>query len=165
MRSKLNNNFKYLDRTPRREQRPRARYRKRGLVFSRASIGLAAEECRDIELIVLRRIIHRRRAAVGIEPLRSSPTRIFRDRLRWPAFRLTSRRPLRRALVLRHGSGWTSCRGRRRRLRLRAPTQANRGKPLHERHAPLFRMIFAQLAPLRPNLVLRRQGQLVDAAP
>ena len=68
-----------------------------------ASVGLAAEEGRNIELVVLAGIMHRRVAAMRVEALRPAPARIFRDRLGRAAFRVASAGTLRRTLlILRH---------------------------------------------------------------
>ena len=67
-------------------------------------------------------------------------------------------------------SGRSNCgiglRGARRRRRLglfRAPAEADRGQPLHQRHAALLGVVVGEFAALRPDLVLRRQRQFVDA--
>ena len=57
-----------------------------------ASVGLPAQEGRDFELIVIRRIMHRSLPAVQIEPLVAGPLGVFRDRLRRRS-RLRLRRP------------------------------------------------------------------------
>ena len=44
------------------------------------------------------------------------------------------------------------------RFALRSPAKANRGQPLHQRHAPLFGMIVVEFTALRPNFVLRGSG-------
>src|SRR5665647_2432029 len=76
------------------------------LSLSDRSVGLPAQEGRDIELVFLGRIMHRRGPTVGVETLRSGAPGIFRDRVRdsafrMAAFRITGRRPLRRG-ELRH---------------------------------------------------------------
>src|ERR1043166_4002133 len=98
---------------------------------------------------------------MGIETLWGRPAGIFRYRIRWPAFRLASRRTLRRTLELRHGSRRTRHRGRRRRIPFGLAAQANRSEPLHQRHAALLRMIVGEFAALRPDFVLRRYRKLV----
>lgn len=45
-------------------------------------VGLPAKEGRNIELVFLARIMHRRVAAMRVEPLRSGPASIFGYRLR-----------------------------------------------------------------------------------
>src|SRR5579885_3903301 len=124
------------------------------------SVGLAAQEGRDVELIILGRVMHRCRPAMGIEALRRGAAGIFGDRRHRPALRLARARP-RRPLELRH-----RLRGLRRLRRLRlvvAAPEPDRGQPLHQRHPALLRMIVGEFAALRPELVLRRQRQLVDA--
>ena len=106
-------------------------------------------------------IMHRRRPAVRVEPLRRGPAGIFRHRVGRPAFRLAGRRAqsaartAASAVRVRGAGGGSLC--------LAAPAEADRGQPLHQRHAALLRMIVAELAALRLDLVLRRQRQLVDA--
>ncbi len=57
------------------------------------SVGLAAQEGRDIENVFLDRVAHRRVAAVRIEALRSRMARIFRNRrLRRSRFGVAGRR-------------------------------------------------------------------------
>ena len=61
------------------------------------SVGLAAQEGRDIENVFLGRVAHRRGAAVRIEALRSRMARIFRNRrLRRSRFGVAGRRAKRR---------------------------------------------------------------------
>jgi transposase len=61
------------------------------------SVGLAAQEGRDIENVFLDRVAHRRGAAVRIEALRSRMARIFRNRrLRRSPFGVAGRRAKRR---------------------------------------------------------------------
>ena len=67
-----------------------------------ASVGLAAKESRDIELVVLARIMHRSVAAMRVEAVRPAAARIFRDRLGRAAFGMSSAGALRRTLILRH---------------------------------------------------------------
>src|SRR6478672_11854029 len=65
------------------------------------SVGLAAQEGRDIENVFLDRIARRRGAAVRIEALRSRMARVFRNRLcRW-CFGVAGRRAEWRTLYLR----------------------------------------------------------------
>lgn len=91
----------------------------------RPSICLAPEESRDVELILLGRIMHRCRAAMGIQTLGSRPAGIFGDRLGRPAFRLPCCWTLRWTLKLRHGPRRPG-RGRRRwRLGFRPPANAD----------------------------------------
>ena len=68
-----------------------------------ASVGLAAEEGRNIELIVLAGIMHRRVAAMRVEAMRRGPARVFRDGLRRTAFGMPGAGTLRRTLILRRG--------------------------------------------------------------
>ena len=133
------------------------------LALDRLSVRLTTEESRDIELILLSRIMHRRGAAMGVETLRSRSPCVFRYRIARPAFRMTSGRALLWTLELRrrpcgawHGS-------HRWRFALRSPAKANRSQPLHQRHAPLFGMIVVEFTTLRPNFVLRRQRQFIDS--
>src|SRR6476646_11177150 len=133
------------------------------LALDRLSVRLATEESRDIELVLLSRIMHRRRAAMGVEPLWSRSPGVFRHWIVRPAFRMTSSGARLRTLELRrrpcgawHGS-------HRWRFALRSAAKANRGQPLHQRHAPLFGMIVVEFTALRPNFVLRRQRQFVDS--
>src|SRR5262249_24880313 len=49
--------------------------------FDAPSIGLAAQEGRDVELIVIHRVVHRSLASMLIEPLRRRPFGVFRHRL------------------------------------------------------------------------------------
>ena len=70
------------------------------------SVGLAAEEGGDVELVLLAGIMHRRVAAMGIEAMRGRPPRVFRYRVRGPAFRVAGRRALLGTLELRH---WARC--------------------------------------------------------
>src|SRR4029079_7520513 len=65
-----------------------------------ASVGLAAEEGRNIELIVLAGIMHRRVAAMRVEAMRRGPARVFRDGLRRTAFGMPGAGTLRRTLIL-----------------------------------------------------------------
>lgn len=90
-------------------------------VARRPSICLASEESRDIELILLSRIMHRCCATMGIQTLRCRPAGIFGDRLGRPAFRLPCRRRLHWKLILRHGPCGPGHGRRRRGLRLRPP--------------------------------------------
>src|SRR6266849_4027373 len=62
------------------------------------SVGLAAQEGRDIENVFLDRVAHRRGAAVRIEALRSRMARIFRNRLCRSPFGVAGRRAERRTL-------------------------------------------------------------------
>ena len=95
------------------------------LLQRRLSICLASEESRDIELILLSRIMHRCRAAMGIQTLGSRPAGIFGNRLGRPAFRLPCRRTLHWTLKLRHGPRGPG-RGRRHwRLGFRPPANAD----------------------------------------
>ena len=68
----------------------------------RPSVSLAAEESRDIEFVLLGRIMHRRGATVWVEALRSGPPRIFRHRFRGPTFGVAGGRALRGTLELRN---------------------------------------------------------------
>ena len=101
------------------------------------------------------------RTGHGDRGLGRGPAGIFRHRVRRPALRLTRGRALRRALELRHrpcGRG-----GRAGGASPRRPAaKTDRGEPLHQRHALLLGMIVVEFAPLGPNLVLRRQRQLID---
>jgi hypothetical protein len=62
------------------------------------SVGLAAQEGRDIENVFLDRIARRRGAAVRIEALRSRMARVFRNRLCRSPFGVAGRRAERRTL-------------------------------------------------------------------
>ena len=46
---------------------------------------------------------------------------------------------------------------------LPTPAEADRGQPLHQRHAALLGVVVGEFAALRLDLVLRRQRQFVDA--
>src|SRR6185312_14569664 len=121
------------------------------------SVCLPAQESRNIELVLVGRIMHRRGPSVRVQALRSGPPGVFRDRL---AVGLTGRgthRPLDR----RHRT--CRARGRRRRRLLGAASDADRSQPLHQRHPALLRMVVTELAALRLDLVLCRQRQFVDA--
>lgn len=65
-------------------------------------VGLPAKEGWNIELVFVAGIMHRRVAAVRVEPLWSGPASIFGYRLGWPALRVTCRGALRRAIKLRY---------------------------------------------------------------
>ena len=93
--------------------------------FHQLSVRLTAEESRDIKLILLSGIMHRRRAAMGVEPLGSRPPRIFRHGLGRPAFRVTGSRALLRTLELRRRPRWTRHRGCRRCFPFRPPAKTN----------------------------------------
>ena len=97
------------------------------MVSKRCSVRLAAEEGRNIELVVLGRVMHSRLTAVRIEALRSSPAGIFRHGIALTAFRLARGRTL-GLFELRHGP-----RGARHRRRLRllgAAAEADRSEAL-----------------------------------
>src|SRR5262245_54893223 len=90
------------------------------------SVRLAAEESRDIELIVLGRFMHRCGAAMRVKTLWTRSPRVLRHGLCRPTFRLTRGRALLWAFELRRGP----CRGTRhggrcRRFPLRSPAKAN----------------------------------------
>src|SRR5581483_9631355 len=97
-------------------------------------VCLAAEEGRNVELILLRGIMHRRGAAVRIKALRRSPARVFGHGVGRPPFRLTRTRPD-RTLVLWSGRAGLPV------IRLAAPAEADVRKPLHQCHALLLGMI------------------------
>src|SRR4029079_736528 len=67
------------------------------------SVGLAAEEGRNIELIVLAGIMHRRVAAMRVEAMRRGPARVFRDGLRRTPSGMLGAGTLRRTLIWRRG--------------------------------------------------------------
>ena len=69
--------------------------------FNGGSAGLAAQEGRNIENVLLDRIVHRGGPAVRIEALRSRLARKFRSRRRRSSFGLAGRRAQRRMLELR----------------------------------------------------------------
>src|SRR6185295_6978933 len=98
---------------------------------------------------------------MGVETLWRRPAGIFRYRIRRPAFRLASRRTLRRTLELWHGPRRPRHRGRRRRIPFGFAAQANGSEPLHQGHAALLRMIVGEFAALRPDFVLRWYRKLV----
>src|SRR5215471_8690774 len=92
-------------------------------------LGLAAQESRDLELIVGVLVMHRSRPAMLVEALRHSALGVFRHRLD----------PLSRPLPLRQRR---HLRTRRRPLgllvaRLLAPAEADRGEAGKQRHARL----------------------------
>ena len=81
-------------------------------------------------MIVLGRVMHSGRPAVGIETLRLRTAGIFRDWRGRPALRLACCRPLRRPLKLRHGLG--RARSLRRLRFLVAAAETDRCKALHQ---------------------------------
>ena len=98
-----------------------------------------------------------------VEPLRRGAAGIFRDRLGGSAFRRGRAGAGRGGRShLRHGRrpSAAACGGC---ASLLTTAEADRGEPLHQRHALLLRMVIRQLAALRPDFVLRRHRQFVDA--
>ena len=102
------------------------------LDYHERSVRLSAEECREIELIILSRIIHRRRAAMRVEALVTRSSRVFGHRLRRTAFRLPGGRALLWWAFELLGRPWrTRHRSWRRLLAVRSPTETNRSQSLH----------------------------------
>ncbi len=134
------------------------------LILDRWSVGLTAEESRNIELVLLGRIMHRRRAAMrdrgpvgppGAHIPTPDPPAGLRGGGRSGAAvdaQIAVQAVRCAASAVLDGVSSSAFR-----------PKPDRSESLHERHAALFGMIVVELAALRPNLVLRRQRQFVDA--
>src|SRR5437879_3337156 len=128
-------------------------------------IDLAAQEGRNVELIVLGRGVHRRLPAVWVEALVRCKLGIFGYRVGLNLRRTRRRNRTRRRRPLAHTLHWPRGVARGRRLfTILAATEADRGEALQEAHPAPFRMLGCNRVPLlEAQLVLGRQRQFVDA--
>ncbi len=130
-----------------------------GIAF--VSIRLTAEKRRDVELIFLDGIMHRRLSAQGVQALGRRPFGIVGNRLLSPRIE----RPLgTRWRPIEAWRGLTDHRtGFRRRLGLLVlAAKTHGGEALQQRHPPFLRVVgIADRSPFCPDLVLRGDRQLI----
>ena len=119
-------------------------------------VRLPAQEGRNVELVFLAAVMHRRLPTVLIEPLRRLTLGIFGHRFgprrRTPGKPFSRRRRQRRR----------AARARRYFLLLVAAAETDGRQALQERHPPFLGMLLRQLAAAGAKLVLRGHRQLVD---